>query len=406
MQSSATSRADITLDSDFLRDPHPVYVRLREEAPAHEVTLPTGMKVWLVTRYDEGRAVLADPLLSKDFRDVGDLFQRHQPDPNQRRQFTNEISQHMLNSDQPDHTRLRRLVGKAFTSRRIEQLRPRIEEISDELLDGLAGRTEFDLVDDFAFPLPLTVICELLGIPQADRDNFRAWSNTLVSTSGREEIQQAAIAMTAYLVTLMAEKRTSPADDMLTALLDSRDDKDTLSEGELLSMVFLLLVAGHETTVNLIGNGMLALLVNPDQLAALRADSALLPGAVEEFLRFESPVNMTTLRYTTAPVRVGDVTVPADEFVLVALSSANRDPERFDDPDRLDVTRPAGGHLAFGHGIHYCLGAPLARLEGEIAFERLLHRFPDLRLAVDPGQLRWRPSTLIRGVENLPVTVR
>lgn len=406
MQSSATSRADITLDSDFLRDPHPVYVRLREEAPAHEVTLPTGMKVWLVTRYDEGRAVLADPLLSKDFRDVGDLFQRHQPDPNQRRQFTNEISQHMLNSDQPDHTRLRRLVGKAFTSRRIEQLRPRIEEISDELLDGLAGRTEFDLVDDFAFPLPLTVICELLGIPQADRDNFRAWSNTLVSTSGREEIQQAAVAMTAYLVTLMAEKRTSPADDMLTALLDSRDDKDTLSEGELLSMVFLLLVAGHETTVNLIGNGMLALLVNPDQLAALRADSALLPGAVEEFLRFESPVNMTTLRYTTAPVRVGDVTVPADEFVLVALSSANRDPERFDDPDRLDVTRPAGGHLAFGHGIHYCLGAPLARLEGEIAFERLLHRFPDLRLAVDPGQLRWRPSTLIRGVENLPVTVR
>jgi cytochrome P450 len=312
----------------------------------------------------------------------------------------------MLNSDPPDHTRLRRLVGKAFTPRRIEQLRPRVEEISDELLDTLAGRTEFDLIDSFAFPLPTTVICELLGIPPADRESFRVWSNTLVSTSGAQETREASTAMAAYLVTLMADKRTNPADDMLTALLHARDNEDKLTENELISMVFLLLVAGHETTVNLIGNGMLALLGNPDQLAALRADFSLLPRAVEEFLRYEGPVNLTTLRYTTGPVRIGNVTVPAGEFVLVALSSANRDPEQFDDADRLDVTRSPGGHLAFGHGIHFCLGAPLARLEGEVAFEQLLRRFPDLRLAVDPGQLRWRASTLMRGVEALPVTVR
>jgi cytochrome P450 len=322
--------------------------------------------------------------------------------------FGQDLISHMLNSDPPDHTRLRRLVATAFTMRRVELMRPRIEEITEDLLADLAGKDELDLIDDFAFLLPVTVICELLGVPHADRDEFRAWSTLLVSADETDAVMVAAQSMAAYLHQLIAAKRADPADDMLSALAQARDESgaDQLTEPELVSMAFLLLVAGHETTVNLIANGMLALLRHPDQLAALRADPALLPGAVEEFLRYDSPVNHTTLRYTVEPVEIGDVTIPADEFVLVSLSSANRDGDRFPDADTLDVTRPAGGHLAFGHGIHFCLGAPLARLEGQIAIGRLIDRFPDLTLAAPPDELRWRNSTLLRGLESLPVRLR
>jgi cytochrome P450 len=311
----------------------------------------------------------------------------------------------MLNSDPPDHTRLRRLVGKAFTTRRIEELRPRIEQITEELLDAMAGKDEVDLLDAFAFPLPITVICELLGVPQDDRDDFRIWSNRLVSGSEAAElVSQAAASMAEYLTKLVAAKRANPGDDMVTALVHARDEDDRLEENELVSMLFLLLVAGHETTVNLIGNSTLALLRNPDQLAALHADPSLLHGAIEEFLRYDGPVQLATLRFTTQPLTIAGTVIPEGEFVMVALTSANRDQEKFADPDRLDVTRPAGGHMAFGHGIHYCLGAPLARLEGEIALGRLLARFPELRLAAEPQELTWRVSTIIRGLETLPVS--
>jgi cytochrome P450 len=292
--------------------------------------------------------------------------------------------------------------------RRVELMRPRIAEITGELLDGLAGRDEVNLVDDFAFPLPVTVICELLGVPHADRDDFRRWSNVLLSAGDFTEVHAAGEAMATYLYQLTTSKIEHPADDMLTALVQARDDEGDggLGEFELVSMAFLLLVAGHETTVNLIANGVLSLLRNPDQLAALRADPALLPGAVEEFLRYESPVNQATLRYTTVPLTLGGVQIPADEFVLVSLGSANRDGDRFADPDQVDITREPGGHLAFGHGIHFCLGAPLARMEGQIAIGGLLDRFPALTLAVDPAELRWRNSTLLRGLEALPVRLR
>ena len=397
------------LDDRFLQDPYAVYARLREQAPARKVRLPGGWDAWVVTRYAEARAALADQRLRKDGRVLADYM-----DPEMLGEegvFADALRAHMLSSDPPDHTRLRKLVTKAFTARRVETLRPRIEAITDDLLDAMAaadraradGAAPVDLLDAFAFPLPMTVICELLGVPPGDRDAFRAWSATVLSDGPDDEVKVASYAMAGYLGELIATKRAEPRDDLLTALTQARDDEDRLDEHELVSMVFLLLVAGHETTVNLIANGTLALLRRPDQLALLQADPALVPNAVEEFLRYDGPVNLATMRFTAEPVQVGDVEIPAGEFVLVSLGSADRDGSRFADPDRLDVTRQPSGHLAFGHGIHHCLGAPLARLEGEIAFTRLFARFPRLSTAAPPDGLRWRNSTLIRGLERFPV---
>ena len=389
------------LDSAFVHDPYTFYRRLREEAPVRAVVMPRGLKVWLVTRYADAREALTNPALRKDLRPVQHLFERHQTRTSTG-DFGADLTAHMLNSDPPDHTRLRKLVAKAFTTRRVELLRPRIEEITDDLLAALSGAV--DLIEGFAFPLPVTVICELLGVPHDDRDDFRAWSSALVAGASAESVGAAAVAMSGYLHALIDTKRAAPEDDMLTALIHAQEDGDELTEVELVSMAFLLLVAGHETTVNLIGNAVLALLRNPDQFAALRADPGLLPGAVEEFLRYESPVNHATLRYTVAPVAIGGTTIPADEFVAISLASANRDDDRFGPAaDTLDVTRAAAGHMAFGHGIHFCLGAPLARLEGQIAIGGLVARFPGMSLAVEPADLRWRNSSLLRGLEHLPV---
>jgi cytochrome P450 len=268
----------------------------------------------------------------------------------------------------------------------------------------MSAQREVDLLTAFAFPLPVTVICELLGVPVADRDQFRAWSASIVSaTVTPEEFTAHATAMIAYFRDLLAARRREPADDLLSALISARDEGDRLSEDELLSMSWLLLVAGHETTVNLIAGGMLALLLNPAELARLRAEPALLASAVEELLRYTSPVNDATFRFAGEPLEIGGVPVGPGEVVLVALSGANRDAARYPDPERLDLGRDAGGHVAFGHGIHYCLGAPLARLEAGIAFRGLLDRYGEMTLAVSPGELRWRPSSLIHGLESLPV---
>ncbi|TDV40947.1 cytochrome P450 family protein [Actinophytocola oryzae] len=393
-----STHTPMVLDDDFVQDPFTVYRLLRIEAPVREVVMPRGLKVWLVTRYADARDALSHPAVRKDLRPVRHLFDKHHTGTSTGG-FGADLSAHMLNSDPPDHTRLRRLVARAFTMRRVELLRPRVEEITENLLDGLSG--EVDLTDAFAFPLPVTVICELLGVPQADQDDFRGWTTKLVTARSAQSVGEAGQAMSVYLHGLIDTKRANPADDLLSALVQAEEDGEKLNAVELVSMAFLLLVAGHETTVNLISNGVLALLRAPDQLAALRADPALLPGAVEELLRFGSPVNHTTMRYTAEPVEIGGTTIPEDEFVVVALGSANRDDDRFGDPDTLDVTRSAAGHLSFGHGIHFCLGAPLARLEGQIAIGRLVERFPDLALASD--DLRWRNSTLLRGLEELPV---
>src|SRR6266568_66065 len=385
------------LGAEYFQDPDSVHARLREQRPVTPVIMPDETPAWLVTGYAEARAALADPRLRKNMPG-----RRQEPDS-----IYAALEVHMLNSDPPDHERLRRLVNKAFTARRVERLRPRITAITTRLLDDmstLGGQAEVDLLTSFAFPLPITVICELLGVPVADRDDFRTWSATAVSDTAPPELSRAhAAALIRYFMDLLAVKRREPADDLLSALTAARDDGDGLSENELVSMAFLLLVAGHQTTVNLIGSGVLALLLNPAELARLRADPALLGGAVEELLRHVNPVNNATFRRAAEAVEIGGVRIGRGDVVLIALSAANRDPSRFGDPDRLDLGRDSSGHLAFGHGIHHCLGAPLARLEAQIALAGLLERFGSMRLAVPANSLRWRPSTLIHGLESLPV---
>ncbi|HEY0805824.1 MAG TPA: cytochrome P450 [Pseudonocardiaceae bacterium] len=403
MRDGATVAA---LGEEFMQDPHALHRRMREEGPVQPVVLPRGLKVWIVTRYADVRAALADNRLHKDSRGIDDLFEVHSTNREQFIGGGEALVGHMLNSDPPDHERLRRLVNKAFTARRIEQLRPRIDEITAGLLADIGPSAEVDLLDAFAFPLPITVICELLGIPTKDRDDFRTWSNILLSgTTEPGGSQKAAIEMSQYLSNLVVAKRAEPGDDLISGLVAAHDDDDRLSDHELIAMAFLLMVAGHETTVNLIANGVLALIANPDQMAALRADRSLLPGPIEEFLRFESPVKNATLRYTVEPTEIGGVPVPAREFVVLSLGSANRDPDRFADPDHLDINRDTSGHMAFGHGIHYCLGAPLARLEADVAFNRLLDAYDRIELTVPVDELRWRPGMLIRGLERFPVNL-
>jgi cytochrome P450 len=388
------------LGAEYFRDPYAVHARLRAQRPVSAVIMPGGQPAWLVTGYAEARAALADPRLRKS-------TPGWQPDPDS---IYGAIEGHMLNRDPPDHGRLRRLVNRAFTARRVERLRPRITAITAGLLDAMSTQREVDLLASFAFPLPITVICELLGIPVADRDDFRKWSASIISDAVSPEVFEAdATAMVRYFRALLAAKRQWPADDLLSALITAREKGegevggDGLRDNELVSMAFLLMLAGHETTVNLLASGMLALLLNPAELGRLRADPALIGGAVEELLRYVSPVNHATYRVTAEPVEIGGARIGAGEPVIVALSSADRDPSRYAYPERLDLGRDSSGHLAFGHGIHYCLGAPLARLEAEIAFGALLDRFGSMRLAVPADSLRWRPSTLIPGLEALPV---
>jgi cytochrome P450 len=308
----------------------------------------------------------------------------------------------MLDADAPVHTRLRRLVAREFTTRRVAALQPRIQAVTDELLDAALREPVADLVEALALPLPMTVICELLGVPDLDRKSFRGWSNDIVA--GTPESEAAAFeAMSHYLTELIEDKRCSgPGDDLLSALIRTRyEDGDRLSPDELVGMAFLLLVAGHETTVNLISNGVLALLRHPDQLAALRARPELIDGAVEEMLRYDGPVETTTWRFAREPLTIAGTPIAQGEPVLVALAGADRDPQRFPEPDTFDIRRPAQGHIAFGHGIHYCLGAPLARMEARIAIPSLLARAPGLALVPEP--LDWRPGLLMRGPTRLRV---
>lgn len=386
----------LRLDRMLVRDVWSVYPALRADEPVRPVIMPDGVPGWLVTRYAEAKALLDDPRISKDVAKGLDLFPEDTAGVH-----ALPVARHMLVSDPPDHTRLRKLVSKAFTPRAVARLRPRIEQITDRLLDAMSGTV--DLMDVFAFPLPIAVISDLLGVPHSDRDRMRAWTKALVSGAPADAQQQASDEVMAHFRTLVAEKRARPTDDMLSDLVQVTDDGDRLTEDELVAMAFLLLLAGHETTVNLIGNSVLALLRHPDQLKALRADPALLPGAVEEFLRYEGPLHIATLRFTTEPVEIGEALIPTGEFVMVSLLAANRDGDRFTDPDQLDITRSAVGHLAFGHGIHYCLGAPLARLEAVTAIGRLLRRFDTITLAGDVEELRWRGSSLVHGLHNLPV---
>jgi cytochrome P450 len=395
--------ADVLLSSDFMlagaARRHAEYAHLQGSNEVHRITLRSGETGWLVTGYRAVRQALADPRLAGRTGAVG-----------HRRALPEEVhlgmNSHMLNKEPPDHTRLRRLISAAFTRTRMEQMRPRIEHIAGELLDAMAGRDEADLIEELATPLPIRVLTELLGVPDQESGAFRAWTMTL--TAGAlplDRLDEAATQMLEYTRALLDLKRREPRADLLSALVAVRDGEDRLTEDELTSMVFLLLIAGQETTVNLIGNATLALLVHPGQRERLRADPDLLPSAVEEFLRYESPVQ-AALRMSTEPVELAGVTIPAGSVVILSLLGANRDPARFDRPDRLDLARGDNPQLAFGHGIHHCLGAPLARMEGAIAIGSLLARYPDLRLAVPAEALDWRASLVMHGLAALPVRLR
>jgi len=399
------STAPIELSEEFLREPGPLYEQLRAQGPVHHVRLPAGLRGWLITDYTVAKQVLADPTIRKDVHQIRRIIDTTHPGVHA---LGSDMAEHMLNTDPPDHTRLRRLVAKAFTPRSVSALVPRIEEIADDLIAAMPTTGPVDLLSAFAFPLPITVICELLGIPATDREQFRAWTNTILfaGADSRESVLAAAADMNAYLRTLIADRRAHPGDDMLSGLVTATDTDGNLTDTEVVSMTFLLLVAGHETTVNLIGNTMLTLLQDSERFARLRAHPDRVPAALEEHLRHLGPVHIATLRFTTEPVTLGGTTIGADELVFVSLAAANRDPSRFAHPELVDYDRDNPGHLAFGHGIHVCLGAPLARAEGVIAITRLLARYPHMSLVSDPAALAWRTSSLIRGLGTLPVELR
>jgi cytochrome P450 len=392
-------------------DPHPLYARVRADGPVRPVVLADGRPAWIVTGYEEARQALLDPRLAKDISTALAARPGLVTQGSQHPIFRHQL----LFADGADHTRLRRPISAAFTPSRVAGMRPRIQAITDKLLDAVEelatqhSGEPVDLLTRFALPLPITVICELLGVPVADRAAVRSWFETIFSNGvapASDPVSRAAAdELYAYLCDLLAAKRSQPGDDLLSALSASVSD-DRLSEEELLSTAFVLIVAGHETTVNLIGNGVVALLRHPDQLARLQADLTGVPRAVEEFLRYDGPVQHTTFRMTTEPVTLGGVEIAAHEQVLVVLAAANRDPSRFTEADALDVGRQDTRHIAFGHGVHFCVGAPLARLEGEVAFTSLLRRFPKLRPAVPPDELHWTYRLVLRSLVSLPVLVR
>ena len=389
------------MDPAFVADPYPTYHRLRTEDPVHHS--PLGF--WVLTRYPDVMAMLRDPRLIKEpiAAFVAARFGMAAPPPG--------LGLSMLDRDPPDHTRLRGLVSKAFTPKALESLRPHIQQIVDDLLADAAGKGQMDLIEEFAYPLPVRVICEMLGVPVKDHERFKAWGLDIargldaIMLPPDSEVGQRSVsgrrALAEYFRALIAERRAAPRDDMLSALIAAEEAGDKLNEEELLATCILLLVAGHETTVNLIGNGTLALLRHPDQLQKLRESPGLIATAVEELLRFDGPVQRTA-RIPSEDITIGGRTIPKGDMVMPFLGAADRDPAQFPDPDRLDITRADNRHIAFGMGIHFCLGAPLARMEGQIAINALLARLPKLALATDRPQ--FRQSLTLRGLQALPVS--
>ncbi len=365
--------------------------------------LPSKQPAWLVTRYDDVAALL------KDERFVKDKENALSPEQARKQPWVPDLfkplARNMLDVDPPDHTRLRQLVHSAFTPRLVERLRERIQTLTEELIVAAERRGRMDLITDYALPIPTTIIAEMLGVPASDRHRFHRWSRVIVASapSGWRMARAipSAIAFLRYIRRLVKARRSSPRDDLVTALVQAEQEGERLNEDELVSMVFLLLIAGHETTVNLIGNGMLALLRHPDQMKRLRDEPGMIKVAVEELLRFDGPLETATERYAREDVKIAGATIPRGGLVYAVLGSANRDERQFPDPDRLDLSREPNRHLAFGLGVHYCLGAPLARLEAQVAIGALVGRVPSLRIS--RGSLRWRRGLVLRGLEALPV---
>jgi cytochrome P450 len=391
------------VSAEFKANPYPFLALLRKSEPVYRTTLPDKTPVWLLTRYEDVNALLRDDRFSKHRRNA------LTPDQVRKLPWTppmfRPLERNMLDVDPPDHTRLRALVHKAFTPSLVERMRSRTQDIANQLLDVVALRGEMDLINDYALPLPMTIITEILGVPTSDRHKFHKWSKAVVSLSspsGSLRVIPSVWLFLRYLRRFFRLRRRDPQDDLVSALIAAEEAGEKLSEDELLAMVFLLLIAGHETTVNLIGNGVLALLENPDQMFKLRHNPSIIKPAIEELLRYTSPVLMTTERYPREDVVLRDVKIPQGEMTLGVIGSANRDARVFDNADELDLTRDPNKHLSFGQGIHFCLGAPLARMEAQIAISTMLSRKTDLKASTD--SLRWRPSIFLRGLESLPVT--
>ena len=389
-------------------DPFPLFAEVRKLGAVHRTTLPDGHEAWLVVRYEEAMAALGDQRLSKDMHAAlasgSDVVAEGLPGP--------EFARHMLTVDPPDHTRLRRLVSAAFSPRRVEALRPQVQTITDDLLDDVAARgpeDRVDLVATFTFPLPFTVICELLGVPHPTRPALgRAFTKLLVPTSTAAEYAEAKEAsdvVVAMLRDLVAAKERDPGDDLVSGLISARDGDERLDSQELLSTIFQLMVAGHDTTASLIGNSMVALFRNPEQMAVLRNDPDRIPAALEEFLRFDAPVPHSTFRYAVEPVTIAGREIRPGAQVIICMAAANRDQNRYPNAESLDIERSTSRHLAFGYGVHHCLGAPLARMEGHIALDSLLRRFPELTLAGRSEDLHWNhgDGLVLRGLSELQV---
>lgn len=384
-------------------NPQAVYEQIRNIDPVFRAIGPiTGNTFWVLTRYDDCVTMLKHQSIGKEFRKhfPPELLEQY-PEPTGPMAA---IDRHLLSIDPPDHTRLRALVHKAFTPNMVENLRSRIQRIADDLIASVQDKGHMDLIADYGFPLPIIVIAELLGIPADDRNRFRAWTKQLLFGRVQDEVTTAALEFVMYMHNMIDLRRASPQDDLISAFVSTQDEGQQMDQQEMLSMIFLLLVAGHETTVNLIGNGSLALMQHPDQMRKLQANPTLIRSAVEEMLRYNGPVETTTFRWAFEDIKIGGKKIQQGDIVLAALLAANRDPEHFENPNVFDITREPNKHIAFGNGIHYCVGAPLARLEGVIAINTLLRRLPSMHLP--PGTedtLEWSDSILLHGLKALPV---
>jgi cytochrome P450 len=401
-----TIPAENIASSEFKARAYPYYARLRDEAPVHQLkAVGNRSSAWLITRYEDVSRLLKSDQLVKDRHNAMTLAQLKKTTtiPG----FLKALERNMLDLDVPDHTRLRGLVHQGFTPRLIERMRARVQTLSEELIHSAKRNGQMDLIRDYALPIPVTIISEMLGIPERERASFAKYSNAILRATVSPLSALFSIPQIMMFVSLVRRvvklKRKQPEDDLISVLTTVEEAGDRLSEDELLAMIVLLVIAGHETTVNLIGNGTLALLTHPKQLEQLRNDPALMKPAIEELLRFDSPVEYASERYSRENLELHGVKIPKGELVYLVLGSANRDEAQFSNPNNLELSRDPNKHLSFGQGIHFCLGAPLARLEASIIFQTLLREAPNLKLAVNAENLRWRPGTNVRGLEKLPV---
>ncbi|MDN0195816.1 cytochrome P450 [Streptomyces sp. S.PNR 29] len=407
MSSEEAAAAASSCSREFRANPHPVYAKLRETAPVCPLSPPHGVETYLITRYDDARAALADPRLSKDMYGALDAYHRIFGDS------SIALDDNMLFSDPPKHTRLRRIVGSTFTPKRVESLRPRVQKVTEELLDRCPASESVDLLPEFCFPLPLVVICELLGVPENERKQAQEWSATVAQTGfgpeARKALEVAEGNLRDYLVDLCARKRTEPDSGLLSALVTAKDQEGALTDHELVSTAWVLLFAGHKSTAYQIGNAVYHLLSRPDQKELALRDANAMSAAIEEIFRFETSVENSTFRYATEDLVIRDTLIPKGALVQISITGANRDPEMFAAPDEMDVRRPnvQATHLAFGFGPHYCIGAPLARLEMQIALTTLFGRYPRMALGVAPKDARWLtvPFPAFRGLAELPVVL-